>query len=73
MNVHHKLLGTLSIEIIEKLKSMILKYHNNQVEKKISKNRIWWRNFKLSQDNNSHWYESSKKYRWKNLCSKSIL
>ncbi len=33
MNVHHKLLGTLSIEIIEKLKSMILKYHNQATTK----------------------------------------
>jgi hypothetical protein len=37
MNVHHKLLGTLSIEIIEQLKSMILKHHNDKTTKKFQR------------------------------------
>ena len=36
-NLHHKLLGTLPIEIIEKLKSMILKYHDDQTTKKFQR------------------------------------
>jgi hypothetical protein len=37
MKVHHKLLGTLPPEIIEKLKSMILKYHDDQTTKKFQR------------------------------------
>jgi hypothetical protein len=36
-NLHHKLIGNLPIEIVEKLKSMILKYHDDQTTKKFQR------------------------------------
>jgi hypothetical protein len=37
MNIHHKLLGTLPIEIVERLKSMILKFHDDQTTAKFQR------------------------------------
>ena len=37
MNIHHKLLGTLPTEIIEKLKLMILRYHDDKTPAKFQR------------------------------------